>query len=843
MASPDSKKYVTIHGHFYQPPRENPWLGLIERQESAFPSHDWNDRIAFQCYCTNARAHILDPNSSIETLFNNYIYLNFNFGPTLLSWLALMHPKTYRRILKADAISQELNGGHGNAIAQAYNHMILPLANTQDKHTQIIWGIEDFKFHFKRDPEALWLAETAINYETVSTLIDHNITYIILAPTQAQRVTELGKDAWNDVSNSTINPRRPYRLFDINDKGEKLFNRYLDVFFYDGPLSSAVSFEHLLRQAEGFGSRIEGAFDHYSNEPQLVNIATDGESYGHHEPYGDMGLAYLYYKVLKQKNITPINYGYFLELFPPKHEVEIKRGPNNEGTAWSCAHGVGRWYRDCGCTTGGESWWNQQWRTPLRNAFNELRLRLDEIFENEGKKLFNNVWDARNEYIHIMLDPGSDSKKQFIEKQCTKLGSDNEQNVWQLLEMQRYGMYMFTSCGWFFSDITGMEPVQNMCYAKRAIDYASAFTKTNLEENLLAILDKAKSNHPYVQTGKQAYIQYVLPQVFDTKKLVHSFVVSHMQHLDISFPAHDIQPIEQTEITIDDIKATIGKVKIEQYTTSMTRYYFFAVAYTTKLKIRCILSETTLDAPLETFRQSLPLANGKEALLDFLNKEGLSLRDIPHEQRTQVMHTVIHESESQFRKLFEDFYTSNQELLETISESNIALPPVLKAITEYVLTNRFSDAFSDLLAHYDFDNCSDAYMILNEGKKYGLTVNKTEAIESMGNLILSHLIKVEQQLNLENCKILLEMLNFSKSLNFYFENGGKIVNRIWRIINHKGVPLVQSLVDPVKDYPNYMIVLKLIEIAEKVNFSALQLKKHLKSFEDKLAENPRERFS
>ncbi|MFC1809565.1 DUF3536 domain-containing protein, partial [Candidatus Omnitrophota bacterium] len=632
MTKHHKKKYLAIHGHFYQPPRENPWLGCIERQESAFPSHDWNERISVQCYCPNARAHILDPQSKIETLFNNYIHINFNFGPTLFSWLSLSHPKTYRRILKADKVSQEFNGGHGNAIAQAYNHMIMPLANTRDKHTQVIWGIEDFKYHFEREPEAMWLPETAVNYETVHVLIEHGIKFIILSPTQAEKITQLGKDEWKDVSNNSINPRQPYRLFELDENGNKNFDRFIDVFFYDGPLSTAVSFEHLLRHANGFAQRINNAYDQHYDGPQLVNIATDGESYGHHEPYGEMGLSYLFYKELKKKHIHPINYGYYLELFPPQYEVEIKRGSNNEGTSWSCFHGVGRWYRNCGCTTGGEDWWNQEWRTPLRNAFNELRFKFDAIFEDEGKKYFKDPWHARNNYIKIRLTPNDECKNEFIKHFChDNITATDYETIWTLLEMQRYGMYMYTSCAWFFSDISGMEAIQNMCYAKRAIDFASRFTDHDLENNFLSILSTGKSNHAYIESGKEAYERFVLPQAYTEPKLVHCYVVSKLHDITMSYPAYDLESLAAENIELDGSTITVGKVKIGKYTTNEIHFYFFALAYVSKFNIKCYIERTTQDAEITTFKGSLPLKD-KATLFTLLREKGFALKDIPHEQ-------------------------------------------------------------------------------------------------------------------------------------------------------------------------------------------------------------------
>ena len=316
--------YFTIHGHFYQPPRENPWTGVIENQPSARPFHDWNDRIASQCYSPNSASRILNSEGRIQDIVNNYDFMSFNMGPTLMGWIRTHTPDTYKRIQEADKRSAERLNGHGNAIAQVYNHIIMPLASEQDKRTQILWGIEDFKFHFGRMPEAMWLAETAINLPTVVELIKAGIKFTILSPTQAESFRELGAEEWIGCSNTDIDTTRPYRIYPRDEKGNLVCDGYLDVFFYNPWLSSAVGFEHLLRNAGVFGKRIQDAWDPNREDPQLVSIGTDGESYGHHEPFGDMCAAYLYNRFAPENNMVPVNYGWYLEKFPPKHEVLLK---------------------------------------------------------------------------------------------------------------------------------------------------------------------------------------------------------------------------------------------------------------------------------------------------------------------------------------------------------------------------------------------------------------------------------------------------------------------------------------------------------------------------------------
>ena len=508
--------YFTIHGHFYQPPRENPWTGVIENQPSARPFHDWNDRIASECYSPNSASRILSPNGRIVDIVNNYDFMSFNMGPTLMGWIRTNAPATYKRIQEADKRSMERLNGHGNAIAQVYNHIIMPLASAEDKKTQIRWGIEDFKFHFGRMPEAMWLAETAINFETVVELIKAGIKYTILSPTQADKFRKLGDTEWTGCSNTDIDTTRPYRIYPRNKDGVLVCDGYLDVFFYNPWLSSAVGFEHLLRDAGTFGSRIRDAWDEKRNDPQLVSIGTDGESYGHHEPFGDMCAAWLYNHYAPDHNMIPVNYGWFLEQFPPQHEVMLKNF-HSEGCAWSCAHGVGRWYRDCGCSTGGGPGWNQKWRGPLRDAFNHLKKLADDIFYREFEKISDvNPWDARNNFVEVLVAPEDESRiKAFLAK-TVKDPNDPDMcaKAIRLLEIQKFCLFSFTSCGWFFNDIEGLEPVQNMRYALRAMELMEPFLPYghHIKNEVISILARATSNE-HKWNGAEVFTNYAEEKV------------------------------------------------------------------------------------------------------------------------------------------------------------------------------------------------------------------------------------------------------------------------------------------------------------------------------------------
>jgi alpha-amylase/alpha-mannosidase (GH57 family) len=456
-------RYICIHGHFYQPPRENPWLEEIELQDSAYPYHDWNERITSECYAPNTASRILDSDNRIIDIVNNYARMSFDIGPTLLSWIKLHHPDVYRAIIEADQLSQERFSGHGSAIAQAYNHIIMPLANSRDKRTQVLWGIRDFEYRFKRKPEGMWLPETAVNLETLDILAEYGIGFTILAPRQAQRVREIGNEEWRDVNGDGINSGMPYLCRLPSGKT-------INLFFYDGQVAQDIAFGGLLDDGKNFAERLTGVFSD-REEPQLVHIATDGESYGHHHRYGDMALACALHYIESGNLADLTNYAEYLEKYPPTHEVEIR-----ENSSWSCAHGVERWRRDCGCNTQANPGWNQGWRAPLREAMDWLRDNLIPIYEGEMASYVQDPWQARDDYIKVILNRSArnevilDGSVQSVEAFHSRhvireLSEEEKVKVLKLLEMQRCAMLMYTSCGWFFDEISGIETVQVMRYA------------------------------------------------------------------------------------------------------------------------------------------------------------------------------------------------------------------------------------------------------------------------------------------------------------------------------------------------------------------------------------------
>ena len=473
-------KFICIHGHFYQPPRENPWLEAITYQESAYPFHDWNERINAECYAPNTRARILDEKGVVIERVNNYSKISFDFGPTLLSWMEFKAPDTYQAVLEADKISRETFSGHGSAMAQCYSHMIMPLADSKDKYTQVYWGIRDFEFRFKRLPEGMWLPETAVDLETLQIMADLGIRFTVLAPHQAGRLLDHGE----------LDINQPYSV-------RLGAGRSINVFFYNGALSQSLAFENILQDGKCFAEKLMQTDN--TDGPQLLSVATDGETYGHHHKFGDMALAFALKYIDDQVDARLTNFAEYLEKFPPQEEIEII-----EKTSWSCAHGVGRWSSNCGCETGGHPEWNQGWRGPLRKALDWFQCRADSIFVEVGKGLFKDPWEARNRYIDIRINRYD--RDTFLAEQCqNSLDESKKVVVLKLLELQSNAMLMYTSCGWFFNDISGIETEQILLYAGKAIQLAEEISGEVLEPHFLELLELAESNVLEKGNGSQIY--------------------------------------------------------------------------------------------------------------------------------------------------------------------------------------------------------------------------------------------------------------------------------------------------------------------------------------------------
>ncbi|HOI94677.1 MAG TPA: DUF3536 domain-containing protein [Syntrophobacter fumaroxidans] len=693
MRNPSEIKHVCIHGHFYQPPRENPWLEEIEREDSAAPHHDWNERINAECYRANAAARVVDEKNRILNLYNNYGRLNFNFGPTLLNWLENHDPWVYRTILDADRESAARFDGHGNAIAQAYNHIIMPLANRRDKLTQVLWGIRDFSRRFGRRPEGMWLPETAVDRETLAIMADAGIKFTILSPFQAARWRFIGSGSdWTDASNGKIPTGRAYRC--LCGRG-----KHIHLFFFDAAISRGIAFEQLLGHSSSLLSRIHAAFadrDRKPGEPWLVHTATDGESYGHHFKFGDMALAAAFEKMDQDPSTQIVNYATFLASFPVRAEVEII-----ENTAWSCAHGVGRWERDCGCHIGGGPGWHQRWRGPLRKALDQLRDTLARHYERQMQPLCPDPWKARDEYVDAYLDQ-EHLLETFIERHM-RLSSDfsSIHRFLQLLEMQRHAMFMYTSCGWFFDDISGLESVLILRHAARAIHLAEKTGAASPEAAFLRTLEQAHSNLPEHGNGANIYLNTVKPGILRKGRIAANYAIQSLAgspRRRFSFYGCDVLPQQEEDLGRSPVPCRFGHVKVKAGRTLEEEDFLYAVLHFGGLDFRCSVKRYEDDSEFKSILKALQQAvEGHHTvpmvriLDERFGADYYSLHDVSRDLRTSIALQVSRKTFASFVELQRTLYQAHQPLLTSLRQWGIRIPADLRVAVRRVLTDEVKD--------------------------------------------------------------------------------------------------------------------------------------------------------
>ena len=561
-----SEKWVCIHGHFYQPPRENPWLEAIEPQPSAQPYRDWNERITDECYRPNAAARVVDGQGQIIQIVDNYQRMSFNVGPTLMSWLEKCAPDVHTSLVEADRASVARFSGHGSAMAQAYNHMIMPLASPRDQATQVRWGIADFKHRFGRAPEGMWLPECAVDTATLETLAAEGIAFTVLAPRQAKAWRPPGGE-WRT---SAVDPGRAYAY--------KLpSGKTIDLFFYDGQTAQAVAFEQLLSDGHHIISRMTSRGPVEDGKPTLCHIATDGETYGHHHRYGDMALAWALSQVEQGWNGTRLtNYAEFRVKVPATWEVQLV-----ESSSWSCVHGVSRWREDCGCNSGGRPGWNQKWRRPLRDALDWLRGQVYATLETTGGQLFTDPWAARDAYIEVLLD-GQDAREQFLATHARQpLGADERVRALSVMEMARHAMLMYTSCGWFFDDLSGIETVQCMQYAARVAELVQSVRGIAVETELVERLSAARSNLPDEGDGRRVWAQRVRPARIDPEKVcahvaVHALVEPTADDHAVAVDGFQVEFLDRLDRRSGRARMVAATVRVKSVLTEAATALCFA---------------------------------------------------------------------------------------------------------------------------------------------------------------------------------------------------------------------------------------------------------------------------
>ncbi|MGO9379822.1 MAG: DUF3536 domain-containing protein [Dissulfurispiraceae bacterium] len=678
-------RFICIHGHFYQPPRENPWLEAIEIQDSAFPYHDWNERIAAECYAANAVSRIWDTEGRIVQLVNNYVNISFDFGPTVLLWMQQHAVEAYEAILEADRRSVEKFSGHGSAMAQAYNHMIMPLANSRDKRTQISWGIKDFEYRFGRKPEGLWLPETAVDLETLDIMAQHGIGFAILSPSQAQRVRPFDADTWQDVSGGRINTGMAYRV-------SLLSGRVINLFFYDGSISHALAFEGLLNSGEAFAKRLLSVFpDGDSSSSRIVHVATDGESYGHHHRNGDMALAHALHYIESNGLAQLINYGGYLANHPPTHEVEIF-----ENSSWSCAHGIERWRSDCGCNSGGHQGWNQAWRAPLRAALDWLRDAITPAYEQLAGRFLSDPWTARDGYIDVIVDRAPERVSAFLSRHAIRpLSYEDEITVLKLMELQRHAMLMYTSCGWFFDELSGIETVQVIQYAGMVLQLADELFNEVFERTFLERLEVAKSNIPEHSDGRRIYEVFVRPAMLGLTAVGAHYAISSLFQINSeqnSIYSYSANMEDYRSFQAGGTKLVIGRAKVTSKVTRISISLCFGVLHLGDHSIACGTGEyqgtQKYEALVKNISDAFAVADFPKTILlmgQYFGSSTYSLTSLFADERLKVLDTIMEPTLRESEAAYGSIYEHHAPLIRFLTGSGTPRPKVLSVAADLCL--------------------------------------------------------------------------------------------------------------------------------------------------------------
>lgn len=685
------ERYICIHGHFYQPPRENPWLESVECQDSAHPFHDWNERLAFECYGPNALSRILDDEAQITDIVNNYEKISFDFGPTLMHWLKLKMPDTYERVIQADINSRKHFGGHGSAIAQCYSHMIMPLANARDKRTQVLWGIADFKYHYNRDPEGMWIPEMAVDYETLEIMAEQGILFTLLSRKQCARVRKIGEEIWNETHNGAVDPKRPYLL-------NLPSGRRISIFFYDHEISQEMAFGNLLQNGGSFAQRLQSLFSDEMHEPQLANAAVNGEIFGHYQYKGDMALAYALNQIEKNNETKITVYGEYLEKYQPRYEVDV-----HDSSSWSCTHGVERWRNDCGCNSKEHPQWHQHWRRPLRDALDWLRDSLIPLCEEKGNKLFKDFWAARDLYICVILYRNENQAYEFLKGHASR-ELDQEESILALalLEIQRNAMLMFTSCGWFFDEISGLETQQVLRYASRAMHLAKNTFHIDFENAFMNLLINAQSNLSRYQNGKEAYRQLILGSSVDNPRFAGCYALSLLykesqkQFLDY---AYQIKIVEKKEEEWGRFSYVHGLVEICSSLTFEKNLFRFLAADLGEQNIIAAIMEYThkglLDEEHEQIHE-LMIGGDSAKVIETLKAQfhyNYTLWDVLRDVQRAILQPLISDRMRGPEAMYRQIYESSHSTLQLIRRMNAPPPSILTMTMEYVLNQELLALF------------------------------------------------------------------------------------------------------------------------------------------------------
>ncbi|MBZ0169577.1 MAG: DUF3536 domain-containing protein [Kofleriaceae bacterium] len=815
---------VIIHGHFYQPPRENPWTDEVEQQSSAAPAHDWNERIAAECYTPNGWARLLDHEGRIVSLVNNYAGMSFDIGPTLFRWLERKAPETARRMIEGDRDSMVRYGGHGNALAHPYVHAILPLTHSTDRVTMITWGIAEFRSRFGREPEGMWLPETGVDLSTLMLLREYGIRYAVLAPWQATRFRALDGDRWHELGSNWIDPSRPYRC-------RLPHGSAIDLFFYDAGLSRAIAFEGLLQGTDRLAGRLAEVSRHSSS--RLHILCTDGESYGHHTRLGERALAALWANESASKEFTVTNFGAYLASAPPMHEVVIR-----EGSAWSCAHGLGRWKEDCGCSTGGQPGWRQAWRAPFREAIDGLRSDLHRLFAEQAGRLFTDVWAARNDYITVLLDRSHPSMEQFFSAHSRRpLSTRDRAAALRLLEMQRHALLMQSSDGWFFSDISDIEAVQNLKHAARALDLASAFAPPHLEARFVARLQTAKSNLPAERDGRRIWDVRVRPARVD---LARSAALYAMRSLAANLPdpyrthTFDIQRLSFERLPLMNGTMLVGGIDVCSFLTFERKEFGFVLKWSNADGMRGFLfpwrGQEDLRRRQETFEDQVEGASSPRDT----EATPIAFTILSEDDRQEVLMTLYGGWEA-LRKRYEELATYSQGLLRAFWDAGLSPPDALRIPAEFIVARNLEESMQQWRSDGGAALYRSLLLLADDAKRLNLP-QREPVRRLLAHAFEMRLSRLRERPDPDSLREVQEVIDLAERLGYAVDQPESVV-LMYEFFTRDVVPMVERIAQ-TESMEECDLASAILRLGDRFGLSTERLRQRLRPIEERLAADP-----
>jgi alpha-amylase/alpha-mannosidase (GH57 family) len=756
---------MIVHGHFYQPPRENPWTEEVASELSAAPFHDWNERITSECYRPNGWARVLDDHGRVTAIVDNYAHLSYNVGPTLLSWLERHQPEVYVRMVLADRAG-------GGALAQGYSHLILPLANDRDVRTQVRWGLADFAHRFGRAAEGMWLPETAVNERVLAVLAEEGVRFTILAPGQAARTRPIergpsGDGGWSDVVDGQLDTRRPYRW--VHPSGD---GRGVDIVFYNGAISHDLAFGSSGLSSQELVRRISVAA---GDSGGAVCVATDGETFGHHHKFADRALAYAFDKEAAASGVRITNVATVVHEVAATHEVQVHE------SSWSCVHGVGRWREDCGCHTGGEPGWNQRWRAPLRAALDLLREHVDGLFDDLGCTVLRDPWVARDAYIDVVL--GRCSIDDFAGAHVR----GDLVTALTLLEAERHALLMYTSCGWFFNDLAGIETLQVLRYAARTIDLVAELGVSPPIDEFLALLGDAASNVPEEGTGVDIWRRHVEPSRVDAPRVVaHVALVELLEGREApaTIAGFTIERHQHQHRTRGSLAGAAGELTLVHHRTRRRTEHVYAAVHLGGLEVfgATRAANSAIDAELFTALQDAVESGERVTTLLRIIAEGFGtgpagtdgyaprefgLESALPDAAEQLLASAAATLADRFGASYEQLYLDNRPVFSALATAGYPLPPELRAPAELALARRFEAEIAASVDGADVSAFRAARATAREARDGGFRLATPRAEATMGTTLLAAVQRAVEQPDADRVDAALALLRLMRDLDLH----------------------------------------------------------------------------